>query len=141
MARAGDQAAAGGDATKATEYTNAAEAFAAQLVTAEQSVEDLKTLHDQALQAAVDAVPGAQLRSLSASALFRTRDLAAGRAFDAVAATRLDGATHAVLVGSSRDHAAVGDLLVGTGFAARLKAAGPSWTERKLPTPLPVPWS
>ena len=32
--------------------SNAAEAFAAQLVTAEQSVEDLKGLHDQALQAA-----------------------------------------------------------------------------------------
>ena len=50
-----DQAAASGDAGKATEYTNAAEAFAAQLVTAEQSVEDLKSLHDQALQAAAQA--------------------------------------------------------------------------------------
>src|ERR1700734_3368828 len=40
---------------QATEYTNAAEAFAAQLVTAEQSVEDLKGLHDQALQAAAQA--------------------------------------------------------------------------------------
>src|SRR6187549_3775650 len=49
------QAATSGDAAKATEYTNAAEAFAAQLVTAEQSVEDLKTLHDQALQAAGQA--------------------------------------------------------------------------------------
>lgn len=48
-----DQAA--GDAAKATEYNNAAEAFAAQLVTAEQSVEDLKTLHDQALSAAAQA--------------------------------------------------------------------------------------
>ena len=46
-----DQATAAGDAAKATEYNNAAEAFAAQLVTAEQSVEDLKTLHDQALGA------------------------------------------------------------------------------------------
>ena len=36
-----DQATAAGDAAKATEYTNAAEAFAAQLVTAEQGVEDL----------------------------------------------------------------------------------------------------
>ena len=44
-----------GDAAKATEYTNAAEAFAAQLVTSEQSVEDLKGLHDQALQAAGQA--------------------------------------------------------------------------------------
>ena len=50
-----DQAAAAGDAAKATEYTNAAEAFAAQLVTSEQSVEDLKGLHDQALQAAGQA--------------------------------------------------------------------------------------
>ena len=50
-----DQATSSGDAAKATEYTNAAEAFAAQLVTAEQSVEDLKTLHDQALQAAGQA--------------------------------------------------------------------------------------
>src|ERR1044072_952779 len=50
-----DQATAAGDAAKATEYTNAAEAFAAQLVTSEQSVEDLKTLHDQALQAAGQA--------------------------------------------------------------------------------------
>ena len=50
-----DQATAAGDAAKATEYTNAAEAFAAQLVTSEQSVEDLKGLHDQALQAAGQA--------------------------------------------------------------------------------------
>ena len=50
-----DQATAAGDVAKSTEYTNAAEAFAAQLVTAEQSVEDLKTLHDQALSAAVQA--------------------------------------------------------------------------------------
>ena len=50
-----DQATANGDAAKATEYTNAAEAFAAQLVTAEQSVEDLKSLHDQSLQAAGQA--------------------------------------------------------------------------------------
>ena len=50
-----DQATAAGDAAKATEYNNAAEAFAAQLVTAEQSVEDLKTLHDQALGAAAQA--------------------------------------------------------------------------------------
>jgi phage shock protein A len=50
-----DQATAAGDVAKATEYNNAAEAFAAQLVTSEQSVEDLKTLHDQALQAAGQA--------------------------------------------------------------------------------------
>ncbi|MFT3715001.1 MAG: PspA/IM30 family protein [Gordonia sp. (in: high G+C Gram-positive bacteria)] len=50
-----DQAAAAGDTKKATEYTNAAEAFAAQLVTAEQNVEDLKVLHDQSLTAAEQA--------------------------------------------------------------------------------------
>jgi phage shock protein A len=50
-----DQATAAGDAAKATEYNNAAEAFAAQLVTAEQGVEDLKTLHDQSLSAAAQA--------------------------------------------------------------------------------------
>ena len=50
-----DQATGSGDAAKAVDYNNAAEAFAAQLVTAEQSVEDLKSLHDSALQAAVQA--------------------------------------------------------------------------------------
>src|SRR6202008_4583108 len=50
-----DQATAGADAAKATEYNNAAEAFATQLVTAEQGIEDLKTLHDQSLQAAAQA--------------------------------------------------------------------------------------
>src|SRR6201997_3274718 len=50
-----DQATAAGDTAKATEYNNAAEAFAAQLVTAEQSVEDMKALHDQALHAAAQA--------------------------------------------------------------------------------------
>ena len=50
-----DQATAAGDTAKATEYTNAAEAFATQLVTAEQSVEDLKVQHDGALQAAQQA--------------------------------------------------------------------------------------
>src|SRR3954467_8093345 len=42
-------------ADQATSSGDAAEAFAAQLVTAEQSVEDLKGLHDQALQAAGQA--------------------------------------------------------------------------------------
>lgn len=50
-----DQANAAGDTEKAVQYTNAAEAFAAQLVTAEQAVEDLKVLHDQSLQAAAQA--------------------------------------------------------------------------------------
>src|SRR5699024_7267732 len=50
-----EQARESGDVQKATEYENAAEAFAAQLVTAEQNVEDLKGLHDQSLQAAGQA--------------------------------------------------------------------------------------
>ncbi|WP_298713205.1 hypothetical protein [uncultured Micrococcus sp.] len=74
----------------------------------------------EALTAVVEQVPGTTLRTLSVSALFRRRDLSGGRAFDAVARARLAGATHVVLVGSSRDHSAVGDLLVGTGCAGRL---------------------
>lgn len=50
-----DKARADGDEKKAQEYENAAEAFAAQLVTAEQGVEDTKQLHDQALQQAAAA--------------------------------------------------------------------------------------
>jgi len=44
-----DQARAQGDARKAQQYEQSAQAFATQLITAEQSVEDLKTLHDQSL--------------------------------------------------------------------------------------------
>ena len=50
-----DQSRASGDVDKATQYENSAEAFAAQLVTAEQSIEDLKGMHDQSLQAAGQA--------------------------------------------------------------------------------------
>ena len=50
-----DKTRAGGDATKAAEYENAAQAFATQLVAAEQSMEDLKRSHDEALQAAEQA--------------------------------------------------------------------------------------
>ncbi len=50
-----DQARAGGDEVKAGQYEQSAQAFATQLVTAEQSIEDLKSLHDQALQAAGQA--------------------------------------------------------------------------------------
>ncbi|QPK82549.1 PspA/IM30 family protein [Corynebacterium qintianiae] len=50
-----DKARGEGDAQKAQEYENAAEAFAAQLVTAEQGIEDTKQLHDQALQQAAQA--------------------------------------------------------------------------------------
>lgn len=50
-----DQTRAAGDAAKAAEYENAAQAFATQLVAAEQAVEDLKRSHDEALQAAEQA--------------------------------------------------------------------------------------
>ncbi|MDY3126771.1 MAG: PspA/IM30 family protein [Corynebacterium sp.] len=50
-----DKARQSGDENKAVEYENAAEAFAAQLVTAEQGVEDTKRLHDQSLQQAEQA--------------------------------------------------------------------------------------
>jgi phage shock protein A len=50
-----DEARSKGDETKATQFENAATSFATQLVTAEQGIEDLKTLHDQALQAAAQA--------------------------------------------------------------------------------------
>ncbi len=60
-----DKSASAGDTAKATEYTNAAEAFAAQLVTAEQSVEDLKNLHDQSLQAAEQAKRAVEQNSMT----------------------------------------------------------------------------
>jgi phage shock protein A len=50
-----DQARAAGDETKAQEYEQTAQTFATQLVAAEQSMEDLKSLHDQSLQAAQQA--------------------------------------------------------------------------------------
>src|SRR5437588_8173285 len=50
-----DEARGKGDEARATEFENAAQNFATQLVTAEQSIEDLKTLHDQSLQAAAQA--------------------------------------------------------------------------------------
>ena len=50
-----DEARAKGDDAKATQFEQAAQSFATQLVTAEQDIEDLKTLHDQALQAATQA--------------------------------------------------------------------------------------
>ena len=50
-----DQARAKGDEAKAADYEQTAQAFATQLVAAEQSMEDLKSLHDQALTAAEQA--------------------------------------------------------------------------------------
>jgi phage shock protein A len=50
-----DQARAHGDEAGAQRYEETAQVYATQLVTAEQSVEDLKTLHDQSIQAAGQA--------------------------------------------------------------------------------------
>jgi phage shock protein A len=50
-----DKMHADGDEEKATQYESAAQTFATQLVSGEQSMEDLKTLHDQALSAAGQA--------------------------------------------------------------------------------------
>lgn len=60
-----DKARGEGDLAKATEYENAAEAFAAQLVTAEQGVEDTKKLHDQALQQADAAKKAVERNSMA----------------------------------------------------------------------------
>jgi phage shock protein A len=50
-----DNARSAGDADKAADFEKTAQALANQLVSAESSVEDLKGLHDQALQAAGQA--------------------------------------------------------------------------------------
>ncbi|ADK29052.1 PspA/IM30 family protein [Corynebacterium pseudotuberculosis] len=60
-----DKARAEGNTQKATEYENAAEAFAAQLVTAEQGVEDTKQLHDQSLQQAEAAKKAVERNSIA----------------------------------------------------------------------------
>ena len=50
-----DRSRASGEEAKAAEYENTAQVFATKLVSAEQAMEDLKTLHDQALGAAAQA--------------------------------------------------------------------------------------
>jgi phage shock protein A len=50
-----DRARAGGDESEAQKYETTATTLATQLVSGEQSMEDLKTLHDQALSAAGQA--------------------------------------------------------------------------------------
>ncbi|MDQ2848519.1 MAG: PspA/IM30 family protein [Actinomycetota bacterium] len=50
-----DEAKSKGDAQKSAEYEQTAQTFATQLVAAEQQMEDLKGMHDQALQAADQA--------------------------------------------------------------------------------------
>jgi len=50
-----DKARAAGDEAKAGEFEQTAQTLATQLVSTEQSTQDLKTLHDQSLQAATQA--------------------------------------------------------------------------------------
>ena len=59
-----DKARADGDAAKAAEFEQTAQALANQLVGAEQSVQDMKTMHDQALQAAQQARQAVQDNSM-----------------------------------------------------------------------------
>ena len=59
-----DEARGKGDDAKATEFENAAQQFATQLVTSEQSIEDMKTLHDQSLQAAAGARTAVERNSM-----------------------------------------------------------------------------
>ena len=60
-----DQARAAGDEKKALEYESTAQAFATQLVAAEQSMEDLKSLHDQALTAAEQAKKAVETNAMT----------------------------------------------------------------------------
>lgn len=53
-----------GDTVKATEFTNAAEAFAAQLVDAEASAESMKALHAQSVQASDQAKQAVEQNAL-----------------------------------------------------------------------------
>ncbi|MEQ3554029.1 PspA/IM30 family protein [Pseudonocardia nematodicida] len=59
-----DQARAQGDEQKAQQYEQSAQSFATQLVTAEQGVEDLKTLHDQSIGAAEQAKKAVERNSM-----------------------------------------------------------------------------
>ncbi len=59
------QARAAGDLTKAAEYEQTATAFATQLVAGEQSMEDLKALHDSALQAAEQAKKAVETNAMT----------------------------------------------------------------------------
>jgi phage shock protein A len=59
-----DQSQARGDATEAGKYEQTAQVFATQLVAAEQAMENLKTLHDQALGAAAQARRAVENNSL-----------------------------------------------------------------------------
>ena len=72
-----DKARADGDEEKATQYESAAQTFATQLVSGEQSMEDLKTLHDQALSAADAGAQGGREQRDGAAAEAGRADQAA----------------------------------------------------------------
>src|SRR5215212_10096320 len=59
-----DRQRASGDEAGAQRYEETAQVYASQLVTAEQSVEDLKTLHDQSIQAAGQAKKAVERNSM-----------------------------------------------------------------------------
>ena len=60
-----DQKRAAGDEAGATQFEQTAQAFATQLVSAEQSMEDLKSLHDSALQAAEQAKKAVETNAMT----------------------------------------------------------------------------
>ncbi len=68
-----DQARAAGDEAKAAQYEQTATTFATQLVAAEQSMEDLKSLHDSALQAAEQAKKAVENNAMQVQAKLAER--------------------------------------------------------------------
>ncbi len=60
-----DQKRTAGDEAGATQFEQTAQAFATQLVSAEQSMEDLKSLHDSALQAAEQAKKAVETNAMT----------------------------------------------------------------------------
>jgi phage shock protein A len=60
-----DEAAKGGDAAKATQYTSTAESFANRLIQLEKEVEDLKAMHLQSTDAANQAKTAVQQNSMA----------------------------------------------------------------------------
>lgn len=111
---------AGADADAPTLLDTSAQTPRVLLLHPERFDADRVASQERALRTALADMPGAELAVASASSLLRARDLLAGRDLRSLARTRLRGATHVVLVGSSRDHAAVADLLVAEGHADRL---------------------
>ncbi|WP_189351079.1 hypothetical protein [Zhihengliuella salsuginis] len=66
----------------------------------------------EAYRRMLDAVAqryGGSAEAVSAASLYRLRDAQRNRRFDDIASTRLEGFTHAVLIGVSRDHSSLAD--------------------------------